>query len=113
VRAIDRDGIIRTVVGSGVLGDSPPAGVASIPALDAELNHTADLLFHGDLLYLAAWHNSRVKRVRLTDMTLENYAGRGRRTYYDGDGGPALAASLDLPASIAVDLDGELTIMDQ
>ena len=93
VRAIDAKGIIRTVVGNGMVGDAPPPGATSIPALDALLNHTTDLLFHGDYLYLAAWHNSRIKRVRLSDMVLENYAGRGRRTYYDGDEGPALMAS--------------------
>jgi sugar lactone lactonase YvrE len=113
VRAVDAKGIIRTVVGNGDLGDSPPPGVDRIPALEALLNHTSDLLFHDGYLYLAAWHNSRVKRVRLSDMTLENFAGTGRRTYYDGDGGPALAASLDIPSSIALDPAGNLAIMDQ
>jgi hypothetical protein len=54
-----------------------------------------------------------VKRVRLSDMMIENYAGRGRRTYYDGDGGPALMASLDLPSSIALTPEGNIAIMDQ
>ncbi|HSK04483.1 MAG TPA: hypothetical protein VK932_24680 [Kofleriaceae bacterium] len=113
VRAIDRQGKIRTVVGNGMLGDSPPDGVPSIPALEAAFNHTSDLLFHDGYLYLAAWHNARIKRVRLSDMMLENVAGRGRRLYYDGDGGPALTASLDLPSSIAIDPAGNLVIMDQ
>ena len=113
VRAIDARGNLRTVIGNGMVGDSPPPGVDRVPALDALFNHTSDLLFHDGYLYLAAWHNSRVKRVRLSDMTLENFAGRGRRTYYDGDGGPALAASLDLPAAVALDPNGNLVIMDQ
>ncbi len=113
VRAIDKQGTIRTVVGNGMLGDSPPDGVPSIPALEATLNHMTDLLFRDGYLYLAAWHNSRVKRVRLSDMMLENVAGSGRRTYYDGDGGPALSASLDLPSSITFDPAGNLVIMDQ
>lgn len=113
VRAVDATGKIRTVVGNGMLGDSPPDGVPSIPALDAFFNHTSDLLFHDGYLYLAAWHNSRVKRVRLSDMMLENVVGRGRRSYYDGDGGPAHAASLDLPSSIVFDPAGNLVIMDQ
>jgi DNA-binding beta-propeller fold protein YncE len=113
VRAIDADGVIRTVIGNGQVGDSPPPGVPSIPALEAFFNHTTDLIFQGDHLYLAAWHNSRIKRVRLSDMTLESYAGRGRRTYYDGDEGPALTASLDLPASLALDPAGNLVLMDQ
>jgi DNA-binding beta-propeller fold protein YncE len=113
VRAIDARGVIRTVIGNGLVGDSPPEGVAETPALEASFNHTSDLFFHGGYLYLAAWRNSRIKRVRLADMMLENYAGRGRRTYYDGDGGPALAASLDLPASLTLDPAGNLVILDQ
>jgi hypothetical protein len=113
LRAIDARGTIRTVAGTGEIDDSPPDGVERIPAADASFSHASDLVFHDGYLYLAAWHNSRIKRVRLSDMTLENVAGRGRRTYYDGDGGPASAASLDLPAALAFDPNGELAVMDQ
>ena len=113
IRAIDDAGMIRTVVGNGLLGDSPATGVAASPALESTFNHTTDLFFHDGYLYLAAWHNSRVKRVDLSTMMMENFAGRGRRTYYDGDGGQALAASLDLPSSIALDPGGSIVIMDQ
>jgi hypothetical protein len=114
VRAIDASGVIRTVIGNGLVGDSPAPGEPMIPALSAAFNHTTDLFFHDGYLYLSAWHNSRVKRVRLSDMMMENFAGRGRRTYYDGDGGPALNASLDLPSSIALDpKTGNIVIMDQ
>jgi DNA-binding beta-propeller fold protein YncE len=113
VRAIDAAGNIRTVIGNGLVGDSPDPAVPRMPALDATFNHTTDLFFHDGYLYLSAWHNSRIKRVDLEDMMIENYAGLGRRTYYDGDGGPALMASLDLPSSIALDPDKNIVIMDQ
>jgi DNA-binding beta-propeller fold protein YncE len=113
VRSIDKNGIIRSEIGNGQVGDSPAPDVKSMPALDATFNHTTDLFFHDGYLYLSAWHNSRIKRVRLSDMMLENFAGLGRRTYYDGDGGPALQASLDLPSSITLSPAGELVIMDQ
>jgi hypothetical protein len=113
VRSIDAKGIMRSVIGNGQVGDSPPPGVPEMPALDAYFNHTTDLFFHDGYLYLSAWHNSRIKRVRLSDMTIENFAGLGRRTYYDGDEGPALMASLDLPSSIALDPAGNIVIMDQ
>ena len=113
VRAIDKDGTIRSVIGNGLVGDSPPPGVPRMPAIDATFNHTTDLFFHDGYLYLSAWHNSRIKRVRLSDMMIENFAGVGRRTYYDGDGGGALLASLDLPSSIALDPAGNIVIMDQ
>jgi hypothetical protein len=113
VRAIDADGNIHSVVGNGEVGDAPDPGTPELPALDATFNHTTDLFFHDGYLYLSAWHNSRVKRVRLSDMTISNFAGRGRRTFYDGDGGPALMASLDLPSSIALSPAGNIVIMDQ
>jgi sugar lactone lactonase YvrE len=113
IRAVDDQGIIRSVVGTGLLGDSPPVDVAQIPAAEALFNHTTDLFFHDGYLYLAAWHNSRIKRVKLDTMMLENFAGIGRRTLYSGDGGPALSAAVDLPSSIALDPNGNIVFMDQ
>jgi hypothetical protein len=113
VRAVGADGNIRTVLGNGQLADSPPPNVTSIPALQAGFNHTTNLFYHDGYVYLAAWHNSRIKRVRLSDMMLENYAGLGARVKYTGDGGQALEADLDLPSSIALDPNGDLVIMDQ
>jgi len=113
VRKIDPLGNISVVIGNGEVGDSPDPMVPKMPALEATFNHTSDLFFHGGYLYMAAWHNSRIKRVNLTDMMIENFAGLGRRTFYDGDGGPALAASLDLPSSIALDPENNIVIMDQ
>jgi hypothetical protein len=114
VRSIDAKGNIHTVIGNGMVGDSPTDdGLAAVPALNAFNNHTTSLFFADGYLYLAAWHNSRIKRVRLSDMMIENYAGLGRRTYYDGDGKQALMASLDLPSSIAHDPAGNIVIMDQ
>jgi hypothetical protein len=91
IRVIDAKGRIPTVAGTGIVGDGPPPGVPAVPALEANLNRISDLLFAGDHVYLAAMYNSRIKRVRLSDMTYENHVGVGRRTYYDGDGGPAIA----------------------
>ena len=114
VRRIDAAGNIHRVIGTGELGDSPAQeGLPRIDALEAKFNHTSDLFFSGGYLYMAAWHQSRIKRVMLGDMMLEDYAGRGIRTYYDGDEGPAITAALDLPSSIALDPDGNIVIMDQ
>lgn len=113
VRRIDAEGNFHLEIGNGEVGDSPPPEVPRMPAIDAPFNHTSDLFFHDGYLYMAAWHNSRVKRVKLDDMMIENYAGIGRRTYYDGDGGDKMKASLDLPSSIALDPAGNIVIMDQ
>ena len=113
VRSIDRDGNIHTVVGNGQLADAPPPGQDAILASQAGFNHTTNLFHHDGYVYLAAWHNSRIKRVRLSDMMMENYAGLGVRTRYSGDDGPAIDATLDLPSSIALDPANNIVIMDQ
>src|SRR5262249_18941112 len=114
VRQIDPNGIITTVIGNHQLGDSPSSdGVPEINALQAANNHTPTLLFNNDTLYLAAWHESRVKSVTMADMMMQDVAGRASRSYYDGDGSDALAAGIDLPSSIAFDPQGNLVFMDQ
>jgi hypothetical protein len=114
IRTIDANGIIQTVIGSGELGDSPATEqLATIPALQSKNNHTPTFMFSGDYVYLASWHESRVKRVKLGDMNMELFAGRGVRTHYDGDGGPAAMAGVDLPASIALDPAGNFVFTDQ
>lgn len=109
VRAIDRDGMIRRVVG---IGSNHGDDDVTVPALEADFNHTTDLFFHDGYLYLAAWHAARVKRVDLAAGTVENYAGAGGREVYAGDGGPAIDARLDLPTSVAADPDGNIVILD-
>ena len=114
VRAVDSQGEIRTVVGTGLLGDSPsPAQGDRCPALEADFNHTTSMLFHDGYLYMAAWHGSRIKRLNYADMTLENFAGIGKRTLYFGDEGPAIEAAFDLPTAMAIDPDGNVAVMDQ
>ncbi|HEY5934458.1 MAG TPA: hypothetical protein VIU61_07485 [Kofleriaceae bacterium] len=114
IRLIDAEGNLQTVIGNGQVGDSPAPGVPSMPAIDALFNHTTDLFFHDGYVYLSAWHSSRIKRVKLATMQIENYAGRGVRLYYDGDDGPALDAALDLPSSIERDpRTNHIVIMDQ
>ena len=108
IRVIDAEGNIQTVAGTGLIGDGPPG-----PALQSAFNHPTEVIFD-DLgrMFIAAWHNSRIKLIDLQASTLEDYAGTGGRAYF-GDGGPASTAVLDLPASIALDPDGNLFVMDQ
>jgi NHL repeat len=115
VRSIDEKGIIHTRVGLGQLGDSPDTtnGQLECPALQAKFNHTPNMFFSGNFLYLAAWHGSWIKKVDLTSMEVTDFAGEGKRTFYTGDGGPALMAATDLPASVAVAPNGNVVFMDQ
>lgn len=108
VRKIAKDGTITTVAGTGFLGDGPPG-----PALESDFNHPTNIIFDAQgRMLIAAWHNSRIKRIDLTTNTLEDLAGTGKRAY-SGNDGPAATADLDLPASIAFDSAGSLFVMDQ
>ena len=80
----------------------------------ARLNHPTDVTFDPQgRLVIAAWHNSRVKRVDLHTLALEDIAGTGARSY-SGDDGPALRLRAQPAGQRAVyDPAGNLFISDQ
>lgn len=102
------DGIIHHVAGRGELG-----GTLDDPA-NNDFNHPTGLIFGpaSEMLYIAAWHNSKIRSVDLETLEIFDEAGTGGRSYF-GDGESAIDAVLDLPASIAWSPEGDLVIMDQ
>jgi DNA-binding beta-propeller fold protein YncE len=102
------ENLITTCAGTGVLGDGPVG-----PALGAAFNHPTDIVFDGSgRMLIAAWHNSRIRRIDMTTMTLSDVAGNGGRAYA-GDDGPASSAILDLPAGLDTDAAGNIFFVDQ
>lgn len=109
IRRREADGTLNTLAGTGFLGDGPPG-----PALAANFNHPTNLKFHpadDNLLYIAAWHNSRIEKLDLETGEVHFECGNGDRSY-GGDGGPAKDAVFDLPAGIEFDDDGTLYVSD-
>jgi len=108
IRRLDPDGTIRHVAGRGELG-----GTLDDPA-NSDLNHPTGMLYDATRgrIIIAAWHNSKLRELVLSTGEIVDSCGDGRRAYF-GDGGPALTASLDLPASLAFAPNGDLVIMDQ
>ena len=102
------NGIIRHVAGRGELG-----GTLDDPA-NSDFNHPTSILFTPDetRLVVAAWHNSKIRELDLATGAIVDTCGDGRRAYWGNDG-PALSASLDLPASVVWDPQGNLVILDQ
>lgn len=109
IRRLDGEGMLHWVAGRGELG-----GDLDDPAND-DFNHPTNLIFERggeDNIVIAAWHNSKIRHLNLATGVVTDTCGDGKRAYF-GDQGPAMNASLDLPASIAWDPDGNLVILDQ
>ena len=105
IRKVNAAGIISTIAGNGT---SLVDGVTSV---DAPIGYPVGLAVDASgNLYIA---DPSVKRVRvITGSTIKTVAGTG--TFgFSGDGGPASAALLDEPASVAVDAAGNLYIGDE
>jgi len=110
IRVIADDGTMHIVAGAGELGVA-----ADDPTTD-RLNHPTNVTFDPmgppTEMWIAAWHNSRIKKVDLTTGTIIDVCGTGKRGFA-GNGGPADAAVLDLPVAIVFDGAGNLLIADQ
>ena len=103
-----KDGKVSWLAGRGELG-----GSLDDPA-NGDFNHPTNIIFDdsGEKIIIAAWHNSKIRVLDIDTGRIEDSCGDGKRAYF-GDDGPALTSSLDLPASIAFDPDGNLVVMDQ
>ncbi len=107
VRRVSGAGTIETVAGNGGYrfgGDKRPAPSASF-FYPSGINFGPD----GSLL-IADTLNNRIRRVG-ADGLVTTVAGKGARAF-DGDGGPAIDASLRVPHLVAPDRHGNIFIED-
>ena len=107
LRNVNGAGVITTIAGSGLYGFSGDGGPATSAALR---NPYAVSVGAADYVYIADRSNSRIRRVD-TSSTINTFAGNGN-FHFDGDGGPATAASLFNPVGVALDSSGNLYIGD-
>ncbi|MFD0352401.1 RICIN domain-containing protein [Streptomyces sp. NPDC127110] len=101
VRKVATDGTISTVAGNGAAGFAGDGGPATAARLNLPLGVAAD---RAGNLYIAEYHNNRVRKVTV-DGVISTIAGNGTGGF-KGDGGPAVAAQLNHPYSVAVAVDG-------
>jgi len=107
VRKVSPDGVITTVVGTGVQGFSGDDG----PASQAQIGEvTAIAVDRGGQLYIADKGNGRIRRVTPGGV-IRTIAGNGSRVF-GGDGGSALAAGLETQYGIAADGSGNVYYSD-
>jgi len=92
---------LTTIVGNGQKGRTGDGG----PATEASLNMPHEIQFDGvGHLYIAERDNHVVRKVEAKTGTISTFAGTGTAGFA-GDGGPASAAQLRQPHSIAVHPD--------
>lgn len=104
---VDADGTLSIVAGTGSSGFSGDGG----PAEKARLSTPTSVAVGTDsCLYIADLGNHRVRRIE-ADQTITTIAGTGKRGY-SGEGGPATAADLYLPTSLALAPDGSVYFTD-
>jgi RHS repeat-associated protein len=109
VRRIGPDGIITTVAGTG--GQPGYSGDGG-PAKTARLSNPTGLAFGPDgTLYVADAGNNVIRRMT-PDGKIFLFAGAPGSFGDDGDDGPALAAHLKSPISLAFGPDGSLYVLD-
>ncbi|MFC2022364.1 clostripain-related cysteine peptidase [Chloroflexota bacterium] len=108
IRKVDAaSGVITTVAGDGTWGFGGDDG----PATAASLNGPVGVALDGaGNLFIADFENHRIRKVD-TSGIISTVAGNGIAGY-TGDGGPATAASLNMPGGVAIDGVGNLFILD-
>ena len=93
---------VATLIGTGKPGYS-----------DTEVNNPYGLAIGPDgALYFCDLDNSRIRRMDLSTKRVTTIAGNGQKGY-QGDGGPATAASLNMPHELLFDAKGDLYIAER
>jgi hypothetical protein len=97
-------GIISTLAGTGTAGFSGDGGLAT----SAKLNNPLGVAVDGSgNVYISERSNNRIRKVSGTTGVITTLAGTGVAGF-SGDGGPATAAQLNGPHSLAVDGSGNV-----
>jgi streptogramin lyase len=107
--ADDSKSVITTFAGTGKAGYSGDGGKATRAELNQPFNCALDK--RGNL-YIAEAFNHCIRKVDAATGVITTVAGCGKKGY-DGDGGPAIKATMNEPYSVAVTDENDLYIVDR
>ena len=107
IRKVSANGIITTVAGNGTPGFSGDGG----PATDAALAPSAVGVDLAGNLFIADYSANRLRKVSPNGI-ISTVAGNGSFCCSSPDGGPAASAQLSGPTGAAIDVAGNLFIVD-
>ncbi len=103
-----KTGIASIVAGNGTPGYAGDGGAATGAMLRGPNSVAVD---NAGNLYIADTYNNAIRKVTASTGVITTFAGDGQFGY-SGDGGPAVAAQLNGPNSVALDGAGDLYIAD-
>ena len=106
IRRIDSESIVTTFAGTGDWGVDGDGG----PATEAQLAPTGIAVDRSGNVYVAQGPYNRVRKIDASGV-ISTFAGTGEEGY-SGDGGPAAQARLHRPRRVAVDLVGNVYVVD-
>ena len=107
IRKVSASGVISTFAGNGTIGYSGDGGAATAAQLHWPTGVTSD---GSGNIYIADWSNNVIRKVNPSGI-ISTCAGSG--LYGDfGDTGPATAAQISTPTSVAVHSSGNMYISD-
>jgi len=107
VRGVTPGGVISTIAGTGLTGNTGDGG----PAIDADLHVPVYVTVSpAGTLYICELNNNRVRRVQ--DGFIDTFAGTGEFGF-TGDGASPIGSKWDRPSATALDSSGNLWVVDR
>jgi trimeric autotransporter adhesin len=107
-RRTESTGIISTVAGTGTSGYSGDGGQATLARLSNPQGIAVDVLGN---IYVADQFNNRIRII--TNGVITTVAGTGGAGAFNGNGGKATSAVIVSPEDVAVDVSGNVYIVER